>query len=130
MVGICHPQEVWDLFFSYAVVIFYFQYDIKTKYIVKITKEGCTKIVKFMIPGADVLVVWLYRSYSEMHYFFKHFLLYSGIWFRQPLCIVMMTIEGSTKILNFMTPRTWPYNSYCEMQSYTGMSPSDKKKSV
>ena len=65
MVGICRPQEVWDLFFSYAVVIFYFQYDIKTKYIVKITKEGSTKIVKFMIPGADVLVVWLYRSYSE-----------------------------------------------------------------
>ena len=37
-------------------------------------------------------------------YFLKNLLLYSGAWFRQTKCIVMMTKEGSTKIVNFMTP--------------------------
>ena len=37
-------------------------------------------------------------------YFFKNLLLYSGAWFRQTKCIVMMTKEGSTKIVNFMNP--------------------------
>ena len=37
-------------------------------------------------------------------YFFKNLLLYSGAWFRQTKCIVMMTKEGSIKIINFMTP--------------------------
>ena len=38
-------------------------------------------------------------------YFLKNLLLHSGAWFRQNKCIVMMTIEWSTKILNFMIPR-------------------------
>ena len=38
-------------------------------------------------------------------YFLKNHLLYSGAWFRQTKCIVMMTQEGSTKIVKFMTPR-------------------------
>ena len=33
-------------------------------------------------------------------YFLKNLLLYSGAWFRQTKCIVMMTKEGSTKIVN------------------------------
>ena len=37
-------------------------------------------------------------------YFLKNLLLYSGAWFRQTKCIVIMTKEGSTKIVNFMTP--------------------------
>ena len=37
-------------------------------------------------------------------YFFKNLLLYSGAWFRQTKCIVMMTKEGSTKIITFMNP--------------------------
>ena len=37
-------------------------------------------------------------------YFFKNLLLYSGAWFRQTKYIEMMTKEGSTKIVNFMTP--------------------------
>ena len=32
------------------------------------------------------------------------FNLYSGAWFRQTKCIVMMTKGESTKIVNFMTP--------------------------
>ena len=37
--------------------------------------------------------------------FLKNLLLYSGVWFRQTKCIVMMTKEGSTEIVNFMTLR-------------------------
>ena len=37
--------------------------------------------------------------------FFKN-LLYSGAWFRQTKYIVVTTKEGSTKIVNFMTPGT------------------------
>ena len=37
-------------------------------------------------------------------YFLKNLLLYSGAWFKQIKCIVMVTKEGSTKIINFMTP--------------------------
>ena len=36
-------------------------------------------------------------------YFLKNLLLHSGAWFRQTKCIVMMTKERSTKIVNFMT---------------------------
>ena len=40
----------------------------------------------------------------KLIYFLKNRLHYSGAWFRQTKCIVMMTKEGSTKIVNFMTP--------------------------
>ena len=40
----------------------------------------------------------------KVHYFFKN-ILYSDAKIRQTKCVVMMTIEGSTKIVNFMTPR-------------------------
>ena len=51
------------------------------------------------------------KSVKLMYFFknlllcFKDLLLYSGAWFRQTKCIVMMTKEGPTKIVNFMTPR-------------------------
>ena len=35
-------------------------------------------------------------------YFFLNLLLYSGAWFKQTLCIVMMNEGGSTKIIIFM----------------------------
>ena len=48
-------------------------------------------------------------------------LLYSGAWFRQTKYIVVIAKEGSTKIVNFMTPGTgvlvlgvWSYKSYSE----------------
>ena len=51
----------------------------QTKYVVMMTKEGSTKIVNFMTPGAEVLV--LGRGHIshivKMHYFFKNLLLYS-----------------------------------------------------
>ena len=37
-------------------------------------------------------------------YCFENLLIYSVTWFRQTNCIVMMTKEGSSKIINFMTP--------------------------
>ena len=37
-------------------------------------------------------------------YFLKNLLLYSGACSRQNKCIVMITNEGSTQIVNFMTP--------------------------
>ena len=67
------------------------------------TKEGYTKIVNFMTPGAGVLV--LGRGHMshivKMHYFFKIF--FSTPRHRSDK--LSMTNEGSTKIVNFMTPR-------------------------
>ena len=40
----------------------------------------------------------------KLMYFFKNLLLYSQALIRQTKYVVMMTIEGSTKIVNFMTP--------------------------
>ena len=51
-------------------------------------------------------------------YFLKNLLLYSQAFIRQTKYVVMMTKEGSTKIVNFMTPgtgscaRAWQYMSY------------------
>ena len=42
---------------------------------------------------------------EKFMYFFKNLLLYSGACFRQTKHIVIMTKEGSTKIVNFMTLR-------------------------
>ena len=39
-----------------------------------------------------------------MHFFFKNLLLFSHALIKQTKYIVMMTKEGSTKIVNFMTP--------------------------
>ena len=51
----------------------------QSKCIVIITKEGSTKIVNFMTPGAGVLVLLVRDHIShivKMHYFFKNLLLY------------------------------------------------------
>ena len=64
------------------------------------TKEGFTKIVTFMTPGAGVLVLARgHISYIvKLHYFFKKsFSLLPGI-IRQTKYKVMMTKEWSTKI--------------------------------
>ena len=54
------------------------------------------------------------KSIKSM-YFLKN-LLYSGSWSIQTKCIVMMTKEGSTKIINFMTPvrASCARSPYCE----------------
>ena len=71
------------------------------------TKGGSAKSVNFMTPGAGVLVLGCGQiSHTvKVHYFFKNLLLYSHAYFRQTKYIVTMTKEGSTKIVNFMTPR-------------------------
>ena len=77
----------------------------QTKCIVIITKEEYTKIVNFITPWAGVLVLGRgHMSYSENALLFLKKILYSGARFRQSKCIVMMTTEGSTKIVNFITP--------------------------
>ena len=74
-----------------------------------------------MTPRAGVLV--LGRGHIshivKMHYFFKNFLHYFKALIRQTKYIVMMTKEGSTKIVNDPRgrnsfARAWPYKSYSE----------------
>ena len=70
------------------------------------TKEGSTKIINVMTPGAGVLVKG--RGHighiAKLHYFFKNLLLYCQVLIRQIKYAVIMTKEGSTKIINFITP--------------------------
>ena len=69
-------------------------------------KEGSTKIINFMTPGAGVFVPWCghISHIVKMHYFFKYLLLYSQAKIKQTKYIVLMTKEGFTKIINFVTP--------------------------
>ena len=64
------------------------------------TKEGSTKIINFMIPGAGVFVLGCGQisHIVTMHYFFKNLLLYTQALIRQTKYIVMMTKEVSTKL--------------------------------
>ena len=72
------------------------------------TKEKSTKIVNFMNPGAGGFVLGRghisHTCIVKMHHFFKNLLLYSQAYIRQTNYVVMITKEGSTKIVNFMTP--------------------------
>ena len=96
----------------------------KTKYIVMMTKERSTKIVNFMTPWAGVIALGCghISHIVKIHYFFKILLLFSQAQIKQTKYIVIMTKEGSTKIVNFMTPAAgvlalrqgWPYKSQSE----------------
>ena len=67
------------------------------------TKEGSTQIINFMTSGAGVLAKC--KSYSENTLFLKKKNLYSHAYIKQTTgkYIVMMTKEGSYKIVTFMT---------------------------
>ena len=69
------------------------------------TKESSTKIITFMTPVARILVLGFghISHIMKMHYFFRK-LLYSQAEIRQNKYKVMMTKEGPTNIVNFMTP--------------------------
>ena len=71
-------------------------------------KEGSTKIVNFMTHMVGVLVQGCgHISHKvKMHYFFKNLLKYSQsqTYIRQTKCILMITKEWSTKIVNFINP--------------------------
>ena len=58
-----------------------------------------------MTPGAEVLVLraWPYKFNSENTLFLQNIHLYSLVKIRQTKYMVIMTKEGSTKIVNFMT---------------------------
>ena len=85
------------------------------------TKEESTQIINFMTPRAGVVAQGCghINHIVKMHYSLKN-LLYSQTWIKQTKFIVMMTKEGSNKIITFMTPgrgsyaRVWPYKSFCE----------------
>ena len=77
----------------------------QTKYVVMMTKEGSAKSLNFMTLGAGVLVLGCghIRCIVKMHYFCKKsFSLLSQALIRQTKYIVMMTKEGSAKIVNFI----------------------------
>ena len=64
------------------------------------------EIVNFMTPGAGALALGCCQisQIVKMHYFFKNLLRCSHAQIRQTKYIAIMTNEGSTKTLNFMTP--------------------------
>ena len=70
------------------------------------TEEGFTNIANFISPWVGVLVLRCgHISYIvKMNYFCEN-LLFSLAQIRQFEGIVMMSKEGSAKIVNFMTPR-------------------------
>ena len=72
------------------------------------TKKGSTKIINFMTPRAGVLVLGCSHisHIVKVYYFLKNLLLYSHAYIRQTKYIVMMTNEGSPKLIDFMTPGT------------------------
>ena len=69
------------------------------------TKVGSTKIVNFITPrtGFFVLGRFIISQIVKMQSFFKSYSLLPGIG-RQIKYVVMITKEGFTKIVNFMTP--------------------------
>ena len=61
----------------------------------------------FMTNWVGVLLLGrghISHIWVKMYYFFKNLLLYSGAKVKQTKYILMMTKEGSTKIVNFTTP--------------------------
>ena len=71
------------------------------------TKEGSTQIVNIMTSRAGVLALRCghIKKILKMHYSFKNLHLYSQAKIRQTQNIIMMNKEGSTQIVNLMTPR-------------------------
>ena len=69
------------------------------------TKEGSTTTVNSITPGTGVLVLGCdhISHIVKKHFLFKTLLLYSQALIRQTKYVVMMTKEGSTKTVNFMT---------------------------
>ena len=107
VLGFVHKSHIVKmLYFFKNFLVFSQAYFRQNKYEVMMTKEGSTKIVNIMTPGSVVLVLG-YGHIShivKMHYFFKNLLLYSQAYIRQTKYVVMMTKEGSTNIVNYMTP--------------------------
>ena len=68
------------------------------------TKEWSTEIVYSMTSCQGLVLGRGHIGHIvKMYYFLRNMFLYSGARFRQTMCIVMMSKEGSTKKVNFMT---------------------------
>ena len=115
-----HLSNVVKMHYFFKNLLLYSQANRQTKCIVTITKEGFTKIKNVMTPGVGVLVLRCgHISYIvKINYFYEN-LLYPGAWFRQTKCVVMMTREGSTNIVNIMTPEVGVLVLSCGHISYT-----------
>ena len=72
-------------------------------------KEGSTKIVTFMTPGAGVLAIGCCHisQIVKMHYFFFKSSSLLPCIYQTNKYIAMMIKEGSTQIVNFMIPGAW-----------------------
>ena len=68
--------------------------------------EASTKIVNYMTSGKWVAVLGRGQigHKVKLHYFFKNLLLYSWVSCRQSKCKVMISMEASTKTVNYVTP--------------------------
>ena len=66
-------------YFFKNLLLYSHAYIRQTKYIVMMTKGGSTKIITFMTPRAEVLVIGCghISHIVKMQYFFKNLLLYS-----------------------------------------------------
>ena len=94
VLGCGHISHLMKIHYFFTNLLLYSGAQIRqTKYIVMMTKEGSTKIVTFMTPGAGVLVLGHghISHIVKMLYFFKNILLYSQEYIRQTMYIVMMT---------------------------------------
>ena len=96
-------------YFFKNLPLYFHAYIRQTKYIVMMTKERFNKIVNFMTPRTGVLVLGCGHicHIVKIHYYkimYKILLLYFQLEIIQTMYIVLMTKEGSTKIVNFMTP--------------------------
>ena len=100
------PYFVKGLEISQKINLTYFPLSRFEIIVLEISKEGSTKIVNFMTPGGGVLVLRCghISDIVKMNYFCEN-LLFSLTQIRQFEGIVMMSKEGSAKIVNFMTPR-------------------------
>ena len=94
----------------------------QSKCVVMMTKEGYTKIVNFITPGAGILVLWHGHicHIVKMHYFIKN--IPSPIYISDKLGIHITDDHGKV-FQNFKfhdlrgrisCARAWPYRSYIE----------------
>ena len=80
MLGRGHISHTVNMQYFFKNLLLFSQAKIKqTKYIVMMNKEGSSKIVTFMTPRAEVLVLGCghISHIVKMHYSYKNLLLYS-----------------------------------------------------
>ena len=105
VLGCTHISRTLEMHYFFKHLLYSHVYIRQTKYIVMMTKEGSTKIVNFMTHGAGFFLLGRgHISHIVKIYYFLRTLLYSQAQIRQIMYIVIITKEGFTEIVNFMTP--------------------------